>query len=165
MPTRFPRSNRYFRLIKIWVFIECLDLETIKDCPICRDDYEVGQKLMSLPCHHAFHPDCVKTWLLTSGTCPVWFAPFPSSNQFSLAKLPFAPPPSRFSLVPQPGDPAEDPVSPLAGLSNAPQSPSTARIPEMEGSRLPGSFPFPPGRGRSAGEGSEPEDLPMEDLD
>ncbi|KAM0752070.1 hypothetical protein T439DRAFT_324160 [Meredithblackwellia eburnea MCA 4105] len=52
---------------------EILDLDTIKDCPICREDYVVDDDLLSLPCRHAFHPDCIKQWLGTSGTCPVWY--------------------------------------------------------------------------------------------
>ncbi|KAL8290223.1 hypothetical protein RQP46_003162 [Phenoliferia psychrophenolica] len=121
---------------------EILDLETIKDCPICREDYEVDDDLLSLPCRHAYHPDCIKEWLHTSGTCPV----------------------CRFALVPQPGDKsAEDAAaSPGPSATSGPMSPSTSRIPDVQGSRLPGSFPFPPsGRGDS----EDPEDLPIEDVD
>ncbi|KAK4702728.1 hypothetical protein P7C70_g3490, partial [Phenoliferia sp. Uapishka_3] len=92
---------------------ELSDAESIKDCPICREDYVVDEDLLCLPCPHAlhaFHPECIKTWLKTSGTCPV----------------------CRFSLVPQPGeaDPAEPTLAPPTG-------PGTGQ----QGSEMPGSFP------------------------
>jgi hypothetical protein len=41
-------------------------------CMICMLDYEVGDKLTSLPCKHAFHCDCVGTWLRDhSQSCPL----------------------------------------------------------------------------------------------
>ena len=42
-------------------------------CSICTEDFEEGQDLRVLPCHHRFHPACVDPWLLdVSGTCPLW---------------------------------------------------------------------------------------------
>ncbi|CEH14225.1 FOG: Predicted E3 ubiquitin ligase [Ceraceosorus bombacis] len=40
-------------------------------CPICLDEYEADTMLMSAPCNHAFHKDCLKTWLSTRRTCPM----------------------------------------------------------------------------------------------
>ncbi len=42
-------------------------------CPICTEDFEVGQDIRVLPCDHKYHPACVDPWLLNvSGTCPLW---------------------------------------------------------------------------------------------
>lgn len=42
-------------------------------CPVCLEDFESGQDLRVLPCHHSFHPDCIDPWLLNvAGSCPLW---------------------------------------------------------------------------------------------
>ncbi|KAI5477349.1 hypothetical protein MNV49_006491 [Pseudohyphozyma bogoriensis] len=48
-----------------------LDESDLKACPICYDDFELEQPVIDLPCHHAFHPDCIKTWLRENGSCPI----------------------------------------------------------------------------------------------
>lgn len=58
-----------------------------KDCPVCKDDFMVGDEVMRIPCAHIFHPDCLKPWLQVNGSCPV----------------------CRFSLVPQEPDQAPRP--------------------------------------------------------
>jgi E3 ubiquitin-protein ligase RNF115/126 len=57
-----------------------------KDCAVCKDDFEEEQEIITLPCRHAFHDECIVPWLKVNGTCPV----------------------CRFELVPQPkpGHPA-----------------------------------------------------------
>jgi len=35
-------------------------------CAICLDDFETGCSLTMTPCHHAFHSDCLKDWLVSS---------------------------------------------------------------------------------------------------
>ncbi|KFQ26005.1 E3 ubiquitin-protein ligase Praja-2, partial [Merops nubicus] len=40
-------------------------------CTICCSEYEEGQIMTELPCHHFFHRLCVATWLQQSGTCPI----------------------------------------------------------------------------------------------
>lgn len=43
-------------------------------CPVCMEDFESGQELRVLPCHHSFHPDCIDPWLLNvAGSCPLWY--------------------------------------------------------------------------------------------
>jgi len=32
-------------------------------CSICLEDYEQGEKLRMLPCHHMFHTECIVPWL------------------------------------------------------------------------------------------------------
>ncbi|WWC93814.1 hypothetical protein V866_000650 [Kwoniella sp. B9012] len=44
---------------------------TYKDCPVCKDDFVVGDEVMRIPCAHIFHPDCLVPWLKQNGSCPV----------------------------------------------------------------------------------------------
>jgi hypothetical protein len=40
-------------------------------CLVCQEDYEIGNLLRTLPCHHAYHKDCIDKWLSQKPTCPV----------------------------------------------------------------------------------------------
>jgi len=40
-------------------------------CTICMDEYEPDADLLTLPCFHNFHYDCVKPWFRTKNECPV----------------------------------------------------------------------------------------------
>lgn len=40
-------------------------------CAICYDEYDVGQRVMKLPCDHLFCVGCCLQWLRRTGTCPV----------------------------------------------------------------------------------------------
>ncbi|WCJ21682.1 RING/U-box superfamily protein [Euphorbia peplus] len=42
------------------------------DCPVCLCEFTEKDKLRLLPaCSHAFHIDCIDTWLLSNSTCPL----------------------------------------------------------------------------------------------
>ncbi|KAG7364563.1 ring finger domain containing protein [Nitzschia inconspicua] len=40
-------------------------------CSICLCEYEVGDKLVSLPCKHIFHDDCISSWTDNNQRCPL----------------------------------------------------------------------------------------------
>lgn len=58
-----------------------------KDCAVCKEQFNLHPEddgeliVVTLPCDHPFHQDCILPWLKSSGTCPV----------------------CRYQLVPQPG--------------------------------------------------------------
>ena len=40
-------------------------------CPVCKEDFIVGNKMMDLPCKHYFHEDCLMPWLNQHDSCPI----------------------------------------------------------------------------------------------
>ena len=42
-----------------------------KNCSICLEDFIIGRKIITLPCFHFFHVNCVSKWLKTNGYCPI----------------------------------------------------------------------------------------------
>ena len=44
-----------------------------RECPICRDDFIVGAKVIKMPCSrsHVFHKTCVAEWLERDDSCPM----------------------------------------------------------------------------------------------
>ena len=40
-------------------------------CSICLGEYEDGEKLVRLPCHHIYHDDCLESWTANHTRCPL----------------------------------------------------------------------------------------------
>ncbi|GAB4832740.1 hypothetical protein Ancab_006757 [Ancistrocladus abbreviatus] len=58
---------------KIIVFLLMLSLSPrMIRCYICLAEYEEGDKIRILPCHHEYHMSCVDKWLKEiHGVCPL----------------------------------------------------------------------------------------------
>ena len=45
--------------------------ESNKKCVICLEHFNNGDKIISLPCVHIYHSDCIKKWLLENNFCSI----------------------------------------------------------------------------------------------
>ncbi|KAK9462251.1 uncharacterized protein V1516DRAFT_695606 [Lipomyces oligophaga] len=64
-------------------------LEKSPDCAICSDAFDVSKdQIITLPCLHFFHPDCIKQWLALSDSCPICRKPISSHNPTSTSETP-----------------------------------------------------------------------------
>lgn len=39
-------------------------------CSVCKDEFELEQNLLNLPCKHIFHDECIMPWLKERNSCP-----------------------------------------------------------------------------------------------
>ncbi|KAK7385215.1 hypothetical protein VNO78_30928 [Psophocarpus tetragonolobus] len=47
------------------------DIQKFSNCPICMDEFEVGDQACQLPCTHFYCRGCIFRWLNSSLTCPI----------------------------------------------------------------------------------------------
>ncbi|XP_073138854.1 uncharacterized protein [Henckelia pumila] len=54
-----------------------VDVNVDEICSICLEDF--GCEILSMPCSHIFHEDCIKKWLKSSHYCPICRFEMPTS--------------------------------------------------------------------------------------
>jgi len=81
---RLERSNRLHRLvltnipryviiknIKIKEYTLNEDKHDNERCPICLEDYNIGDILNELICNHFYHKKCINNWIRSNNNCPI----------------------------------------------------------------------------------------------
>ena len=64
-----PNLGQIFEEIELTQSI--LDKGEQKKCSICLEDFEIGCKIIYLPCFHYYHAKCIETWVKNSDKCPL----------------------------------------------------------------------------------------------
>jgi hypothetical protein len=42
-----------------------------EECSLCLDNFKKGEDILTLPCEHFFHENCLTPWLIKSNLCPM----------------------------------------------------------------------------------------------
>ncbi|KAJ0038200.1 hypothetical protein Pint_23025 [Pistacia integerrima] len=65
-------DQAFIDALPVFLYKEIMGLKEPFDCPVCLCEFSEQDKLRLLPmCSHAFHIDCIDTWLLSNSTCPL----------------------------------------------------------------------------------------------
>ncbi|KAG0470745.1 hypothetical protein HPP92_017445 [Vanilla planifolia] len=65
-------DQSFIDMLPIFLYKTIIGLNDPFDCAVCLSEFEPEDKLRLLPkCSHAFHIECIDTWLLSHSTCPL----------------------------------------------------------------------------------------------
>ncbi|XP_022734687.1 RING-H2 finger protein ATL47-like [Durio zibethinus] len=65
-------DQAFIDALPVFLYKEIMGLKQPFDCAICLCEFLEQDKLRLLPmCSHAFHIDCIDTWLMSNSTCPL----------------------------------------------------------------------------------------------
>jgi len=82
---RLERVNRLHRLVMTNILPRYVIIKNIKikeytlnennhdneRCPICLEDYNIGDILNELICNHFYHKNCINNWIISNNNCPI----------------------------------------------------------------------------------------------
>jgi E3 ubiquitin-protein ligase RNF115/126 len=57
------------------------DIKNENICPVCKDEFQIDEILMDLPCKHHFHKDCIIPWLKERNSCPICRYELPTDDK------------------------------------------------------------------------------------
>ncbi|KAK8526475.1 hypothetical protein V6N13_017505 [Hibiscus sabdariffa] len=65
-------DQSFIDALPVFLYKEIMGLKEPFDCAVCLCEFLEDDKLRLLPlCSHAFHIDCIDTWLMSNSTCPL----------------------------------------------------------------------------------------------
>lgn len=65
-------DQSFIDTLPVFTYKAIIGLKDPFDCAVCLCEFEAEDKLRLLPkCSHAFHMECIDTWLLSHSTCPL----------------------------------------------------------------------------------------------
>ncbi|KAL5973909.1 hypothetical protein ACLOJK_030568 [Asimina triloba] len=65
-------DQSFIDTLPVFLYKAIIGLKNPFDCAVCLCEFEADDKLRLLPkCSHAFHLECIDTWLLSHSTCPL----------------------------------------------------------------------------------------------
>ncbi|XP_048134186.1 RING-H2 finger protein ATL13-like [Rhodamnia argentea] len=65
-------DQSFIDALPVFFYKAIIGLKNPFDCAVCLCEFEPEDKLRLLPkCSHAFHMECIDTWLLSHSTCPL----------------------------------------------------------------------------------------------
>ncbi|KAE8688311.1 RING-H2 finger protein ATL47 [Hibiscus syriacus] len=65
-------DQSFIDALPVFLYKEITGLKEPFDCAVCLCEFLEEDKLRLLPlCSHAFHIDCIDTWLMSNSTCPL----------------------------------------------------------------------------------------------
>ncbi|KAJ8751020.1 hypothetical protein K2173_016201 [Erythroxylum novogranatense] len=65
-------DQSFIDTLPVFQYKAIIGLKNPFDCAVCLCEFETEDKLRLLPkCSHAFHMECIDTWLLSHSTCPL----------------------------------------------------------------------------------------------
>ena len=50
-------------------------------CAVCKDEFNIGEECLSMPCNHNFHKDCIIPWLNERNSCPICRYELPTDDK------------------------------------------------------------------------------------